>query len=163
LLARAPADARPPEALFLNYRGGPLSSMRAISAILNKYVKLAGLPQHVTPHTLRHSFATHLLEGGADLRTVQELLGHADLQTPTIYPQVTLGHLRKVVGQAHPHADDETLNAFHSEFVVKLLEQGANPKEIEEKLRPDTTMGELLGTNPKREAILAHPRARNDS
>ncbi len=163
LLARNPAaDHNPPDALFLNYRGGPLSSMRAISAILNKYVKQAGLTQRVTPHTLRHSFATHLLEGGADLRTVQELLGHADLQTTTIYTQVTLGHLRKVVGKAHPHADEETLDAFYNSFVVKLLEEGADPKAIEEKLHPDTTLGALLGTNPKRKAIRAHPRARSD-
>ena len=108
LLARN-AGATPPDALFLNYRGEPLSSPRAISAILNKYVKQVGLTQRVTPHTLRHSFATHLLEGGADLRTVQELLGHASLQTTTIYTQVTLGRLRTVVGEAHPHAagDDD--------------------------------------------------------
>jgi tyrosine recombinase XerC len=108
LLARNSAAGRtPPDALFLNYRGGPLSSPRAISAILNKYVKQVGLPQRVTPHTLRHSFATHLLEGGADLRTVQELLGHATLQTTTIYTQVTLRRLRTVVDKAHPHAGEE--------------------------------------------------------
>lgn len=164
LLARNPATAqRPPEALFLNYRGGPLSSMRAVSAILNKYVKQAGLTQHVTPHTLRHSFATHLLEGGADLRTVQELLGHADLQTTTIYTHVTLRHLRGVVSKAHPHADEETINAFHSEFTVKLVEQGADPKEIETKLKPETTLAELLNLNPKRSALKAHPRAQNKS
>ncbi len=106
LLARN-AGATPPDALFLNYRGEPLSSPRAISAILNKYVKQVGLTQRVTPHTLRHSFATHLLEGGADLRTVQELLGHASLQTTTIYTQVTLGRLRTVVGEAHPRAAGE--------------------------------------------------------
>ena len=161
LLARRPDNA-PTDILFLNYRGGPLSSMRAISAILNKYVKQAGLTQHVTPHTLRHSFATHLLEGGADLRTVQELLGHADLQTTTIYTQVTLGHLRKVVGKAHPHADEETINAFHSEFTVQLMEQGADPKEIEAKLKPETTLAELLNLNPKRTALKAHPRARTE-
>jgi tyrosine recombinase XerC len=97
-------DKRDGGMLFLNYRGHPLTSPRMIGSILNKYVKLAGLTQRVTPHTLRHSFATHLLEGGADLRTVQELLGHANLQTTTIYTQVTLGHLRKVVDEAHPHA-----------------------------------------------------------
>ena len=108
LLARNPkAEQNPPQALFLNYRGEPLSSMRAISAIIDKYVKQVGISQRVTPHTLRHSFATHLLEGGADLRTVQELLGHANLQTTTIYTHVTLRHLRGVVGQAHPHAEPE--------------------------------------------------------
>ena len=166
LLARAPADARPPEALFLNYRGGPLSSMRAISAILNKYVKLTGLSQHVTPHTLRHSFATHLLEGGADLRTVQELLGHADLQTTTIYTQVTLGHLRKVVGQAHPHADEEMLNAFHSDLVMKLSEKGVDLQTLTTLLAPEslktTTLSDLLTLNPSRQALTGHhPRAGN--
>ena len=108
LLAKNPAAAQnPPDILFLNHRGGPLSSPRAISAILNKYVKQIGLNQRVTPHTLRHSFATHLLEGGADLRTVQELLGHASLQTTTIYTQVTLGRLRQVVDRAHPHSAEE--------------------------------------------------------
>ncbi len=105
LLARNPqADTHPPQALFLNYRGEPLSSPRAISAILNKYLKQVGLPRKVTPHTLRHSFATHLLEGGADLRTVQALLGHENLQTTTIYTQVTTSHLKKVIDQAHPRA-----------------------------------------------------------
>lgn len=160
LLARNPiADTSPPEALFLNYRGEPLSSMRAISAIIDKYVKQVGITQRVTPHTLRHSFATHLLEGGADLRTVQELLGHAHLQTTTIYTQVTLRHLRGVVGKAHPHADEETLNAFYSDFVVNLLERGANAGEIEATLSPDTSLGELLRINPNRKAIQAHPRA----
>ena len=115
LLARNPRAAdHPPDALFLNYRGGPLSSPRAISAILNKYLKQVDLPRRVTPHTLRHSFATHLLEGGADLRTVQELLGHENLQTTTIYTQVTLRHLRNTIDKAHPHAHDETLGAAES-------------------------------------------------
>ncbi len=164
LLAQNPnASSRPPDALFLNYRGSPLSSKRAISAIINKYVKQVGISQRVTPHTMRHSFATHLLEGGADLRTVQELLGHASLQTTTIYTQVTMKHLRGVVGKAHPHADEETLNTFHSEFVVKLLEQGVTKKEIEAKLNSDNPLGELLGLNPKRTAIQAHPHANTSS
>ena len=105
LLARNPqATTKPPQALFLNYRGEPLSSPRAISAILNKYLREVDLPRKVTPHTLRHSFATHLLEGGADLRTVQELLGHESLQTTTIYTQITTSHLKKVINRAHPRA-----------------------------------------------------------
>ncbi len=103
LLAHNPqAQSHPPQALFLNYRGEPLRSPRAVSAILNKYLKQVGIRQRVTPHTLRHSFATHLLEGGADLRTVQELLGHESLQTTTIYTQVTLNRLRDVLDRAHP-------------------------------------------------------------
>ena len=161
LLARNPAAAEhPPEALFLNYRGEPLSSMRAISAILNKYVKQAGLPQRVTPHTLRHSFATHLLEGGADLRTVQELLGHASLQTTTIYTQVTLRHLRKVVGEAHPHADEELLDTFFNTVVVQFAERGASPQEIEALFGPEalttTTVGDFLTRNPPRQAVSKH-------
>ncbi len=165
LLAHNPeAGQHPPDALFLNYRGKPLSSPRAISAILNKYVKQIGLSQRVTPHTLRHSFATHLLEGGADLRTVQELLGHADLQTTTIYTQVTLRHLRKVVGKAHPHADEETLDTFFNAIVVKFMEEGADPAQIEALLGPEalesTTIAEVLDFNPAKQSLAQHhPRA----
>ncbi len=161
LLERNPkAEVHPPKALFLNYRGAPLSSPRAISAILNKYLKLVDLPRRVTPHTLRHSFATHLLEGGADLRTVQELLGHENLQTTTIYTQVTLRHLRNVIGKAHPHAQEDILDTFHSELIVKLVQQGADPRMLSEKLTPETPLGELLEINPKKEALTHnHPRA----
>ena len=75
-----------------------------MSNILDKYLAEIELPRRVTPHTLRHSFATHLLEGGADIRVVQELLGHESPQTTTIYTHVTLGHLRGVMDAAHPHA-----------------------------------------------------------
>ena len=166
LLARNPTAAQhPPDALFLNYRGGPLSSLRAISAIIAKYVKQAGITQRVTPHTLRHSFATHLLEGGADLRTVQELLGHADLQTTTIYTHVTMRHLRDVVNKAHPHADQDTLNVFFSDLAVRLIEKGASQEDIEEMLGPDaiqrTTIADILAFNPSRKAITRHhPRAK---
>ena len=163
LLARNPrAQDHPPEALFLNHRGGPLSSPRAISAILNKYLKQVDLPRRVTPHTLRHSFATHLLEGGADLRTVQELLGHENLQTTTIYTQVTLRRLRETIDKAHPHARKETLDAFHHAFIAPLMEQGADPRDLAEKLTPDTPLGDLLNADPQRKALeRAHPRARN--
>ena len=95
---------RPSSILFLNQRGRPISSPKTISDILDKYTRQVDLPRRVTPHTLRHSFATHLLEGGADLRSVQALLGHENLQTTTLYTHVTLGHLRDVVSKAHPHA-----------------------------------------------------------
>jgi integrase/recombinase XerD len=90
-------------ALFLNARGGRLSRQSAWT-VLARAADRAGVTRDVSPHTLRHSFATHLLEGGADVRVVQELLGHASVTTTQIYTLVTVDHLREVYAAAHPRA-----------------------------------------------------------
>ena len=90
-------------AVFLNQRGGRLSRQSAW-AVLRSAADRAGLGGHLSPHTLRHSFATHLLDGGADVRVVQELLGHASVTTTQIYTLVTVQRLREVYAQSHPRA-----------------------------------------------------------
>ncbi len=92
-------------ALFLNARGGRLSRQSAW-AVLVKAAERAGVTKDVSPHTLRHSFATHLLDGGADVRVVQELLGHASVTTTQVYTLVTVENLREVFAAAHPRARD---------------------------------------------------------
>lgn len=97
------ARGRGTAAVFLNARGGPLSRQSAW-AILAAAAERAGLAARVSPHTLRHSFATHLLEGGADVRVVQELLGHASVTTTQLYTRVTADTLREVYVASHPRA-----------------------------------------------------------
>jgi integrase/recombinase XerD len=87
--------------MFLNSRGGKLSRM-GVWKIIRKYVEQTGITSHVSPHTFRHTFATHLLEGGADLRAVQEMLGHADIATTEIYTHVDREYLKEVHSTFHP-------------------------------------------------------------
>ena len=89
--------------VLVNSRGGPLTD-RSVRRILNKYVQALAIHKHVTPHTIRHTFATHLLEHGADLRTVQELLGHANLSTTQIYTHVTTERIASVYKKNFPRA-----------------------------------------------------------
>jgi len=104
------AEARPhlvrsseEKALFLNRRGERLTR-QGLWQILKGYAKEAGLEARVTPHTLRHSFATHMLSGGADLRSVQELLGHANISTTQVYTHLTTDHIRRAYEKSHPRA-----------------------------------------------------------
>jgi integrase/recombinase XerD len=100
------ATARSRGALFLNMRGGRLTR-QSCARMLERQAHAAGIRRTVTPHDLRHSFATHLLEGGADVRVVQELLGHASVATTQIYTLVTTEHVRSVYYTAHPRARKE--------------------------------------------------------
>ncbi len=100
----AGADADAARALFLNQRGRRITD-RGVRFVLASYLRTANLGKKVTPHTFRHSFATHLLDRGADIRAVQELLGHASLSTTQVYTHVGLERLKKVYRRAHPHAE----------------------------------------------------------
>jgi integrase/recombinase XerC len=93
-------------ALFLNHAGGRLSA-RAVQMMLDDMARAAGIERHVTPHMLRHSFATHMLEGGANLRVVQELLGHASLSATQVYTHISQREGRQVYLRAHPRAQPE--------------------------------------------------------
>jgi integrase/recombinase XerC len=102
--AQAGAARRATTALFLNKLGGRLSD-RGVRRLFDKYCAAAAAAHKVTPHTLRHSFATHLLDNGADLRVVQELLGHSDLSTTQVYTHVTTTRMKTAYDKAHPMGD----------------------------------------------------------
>jgi integrase/recombinase XerC len=89
--------------VFLNHRGARLTT-RGIALVLERRLLDTGLPRDVHPHTLRHSFATHLLSAGANLREVQEMLGHRDVSTTQVYTHLSLDHLMKVYERAHPRS-----------------------------------------------------------
>jgi integrase/recombinase XerC len=103
LVARRSSEGPDSTAIFLNHHGEPIG-VRGLRFRISRLCRLAGLPEGVSPHTLRHSFATHLLDGGADLRIVQELLGHESLATTQIYTHVSPGRLRTAYVSAHPRA-----------------------------------------------------------
>lgn len=92
-----------PDVVFLNARGGPLSD-RGVRVVVDRHIRAVAFDRRVSPHVLRHTFATHLLDGGADLRSVQELLGHVNLSTTQIYTHVSRDWLKRVYDKAHPRA-----------------------------------------------------------
>ncbi|MEN9799309.1 MAG: Tyrosine recombinase XerC [Pseudomonadota bacterium] len=102
-LLASPHPKQDPDALFLNHRGGRLTP-RSIARHLDRYVLQAGLARKTSPHAMRHSFATHLLGSGADIRSIQELLGHASLSTTQRYTEVSWDKLQEIYDKAHPRA-----------------------------------------------------------
>jgi integrase/recombinase XerD len=103
IAGRPDGNQRDPGTIFLNSRGAPLG-VRGMRYRIDRLLRAAGVAEGASPHTLRHSFATHLMEGGADVRVVQELLGHASVTTTQIYTLVTVDHLREVYAASHPRA-----------------------------------------------------------
>jgi integrase/recombinase XerC len=96
-------DSDEEEPLFLNARGGRLTA-RSVERLVKKFTRCSGIFRKVSPHSLRHTFATHLLDAGADIREIQEMLGHASLSTTQRYTHLTVGKLMEVYDKAHPRS-----------------------------------------------------------
>jgi integrase/recombinase XerC len=111
--------------VFLNKHGESLST-RSVRRKLDKYLVAAGLDPGISPHTLRHSFATHLLNNGADLRSVQELLGHQSLSTTQVYTHLTTSRMKQVYDEAHPRADAATVAGAHEPIPHPAVNSGSN-------------------------------------
>jgi hypothetical protein len=131
--------------VFLNKHGEPLST-RSVRRKLDKYLVSAGLDPGISPHTLRHSFATHLLNNGADLRSVQELLGHQSLSTTQIYTHLSTSRMKEVYDAAHPRAGVGTVGVADDGDVAALLE------ELEHQ--SDLTVSPPAVRRPPRRAVL---------
>ncbi len=106
-----------PSGLFLNLRGQSIS-VRGVRKIMNQYIRTNSFPENISPHSLRHTFATHMLEAGADLRAIQEMLGHASLSTTQKYTHLTIDRLTETYDKAHPRARKKSGTSGHSPTVV---------------------------------------------